>query len=101
MYENLTKSLRWLAFMFPEKHPAEDDIDRISNNIHLYCSEGADAIEELSADDRRRVVFCKDCIHYEMGACLKIYDDGNASSYAWQARKPEDFCSYGESREEE
>ena len=42
------------------------------------------------------VVKCRDCIHYEMGICLKIYDDGAASSYAWQERKPDDFCSYGE-----
>ena len=46
-----------------------------------------------------KVVRCKDCIHYEMGACLKIYDDGNVSKDAWQERKPEDFCSYGERRE--
>lgn len=42
------------------------------------------------------VVRCKDCKHYEMGVCLKIYSDGNAHPEAWQSRKPEDFCSYGE-----
>lgn len=42
------------------------------------------------------VVRCRECNHYEMGVCLKIYDDGAASSYAWQKRKPDDFCSYGE-----
>ena len=42
------------------------------------------------------VVRCRKCIHYDMGVCLKIYDDGEASSYAWQGRKPDDFCSYGE-----
>ena len=45
------------------------------------------------------VVRCEKCIHYEMGVCLKIYDDGAASSYAWQGRKPDDFCSYGERKE--
>ena len=45
------------------------------------------------------VVRCRKCIHYEMGVCLKIYDDGEASSYAWQGRKPDDFCSYGEQKE--
>lgn len=44
------------------------------------------------------VVYCKDCKHYEMGVCLKIYSDGNAHPAAWQKRKPEDFCSYGERR---
>ena len=48
MYEGLVKSLRWLGFMFPETHPAQDDADRMSNNIHLYCTQAADAIEELS-----------------------------------------------------
>lgn len=28
--------------------------------------------------------------------CLKIYSDGAVSAYAWQFRKPDDFCSYGE-----
>ena len=42
------------------------------------------------------VVRCKDCKHYDMGVCLKIYSDGNTHPEAWQSRKPEDFCSYGE-----
>ena len=42
------------------------------------------------------VVRCRECKHYEMGVCLKIYDDGAASRYAWQERKPDAFCSYGE-----
>lgn len=45
------------------------------------------------------VVRCKDCKHYDMGVCLKIYSDGNVHPEAWQSRKPEDFCSYGERRE--
>lgn len=46
------------------------------------------------------VVRCKDCNHYDMGVCLKIYSDGNVHSEAWQSRKPEDFCSHGERKEE-
>lgn len=45
------------------------------------------------------VVRCKDCKHYDMGVCLKIYSDGNVHSAAWQKRKPDDFCSYGEQRD--
>ena len=45
------------------------------------------------------VVRCRECVHYEMGVCLKIYDDGAASRYAWQERKPDDFCSYGKRKE--
>lgn len=46
--------------------------------------------------DAEVVVRCKDCKHYDMGVCLKIYSVGNIHSAAWQKRKPEDFCSYGE-----
>ena len=42
------------------------------------------------------VVRCRDCIHYEMGVCLKIYDDGALNKDAWQKRNPNDYCSYGE-----
>lgn len=45
------------------------------------------------------VVRCKGCMHYDMGVCLKIYSDGNVHTEAWQSRKPEDFCSYGERKE--
>lgn len=45
------------------------------------------------------VTRCKDCEHYDMGVCLKIYSDGNVHSASWQGRKPDDFCSYGEKKE--
>lgn len=45
------------------------------------------------------VVHCKGCKHYDLGVCLKIYSDGNANKDAWQSRKPDDFCSYGERKE--
>ena len=46
------------------------------------------------------VVRCKDCKHYDLGVCLKIYSDGNAHPEAWQSRRPEDFCSYGERKDD-
>lgn len=50
--------------------------------------------------DDVRVVRCRDCIHWHdrEGVCLKIYSDGNVSKDAWQGRKPDDYCSYGERR---
>ena len=45
------------------------------------------------------VTRCKDCVHYDFGVCLKIYSDGNVHPEAWQSRKPEDFCSYGERKD--
>ena len=41
------KSLRWLANMFPYIENPEDDTDRMTNAIHIYCIAGADKIEEL------------------------------------------------------
>ena len=56
------------------------------------------ALDDSPTIDAVPVVRCKDCKHYKTGVCLKIYYDGLASRYAWQERKPDDFCSYGEKR---
>lgn len=55
--------------------------------------------EQLPTVDAEVVTRCKDCKHYDMGVCLKIYSDGNVHAAAWQKRKPEDFCSYGERKD--
>ena len=55
----------------------------------------------MPAADVAPVVRCKNCKHYDMGICLKIYSDGNMHPEAWQSRKPEDFCSYGERKDDE
>ena len=49
MYEDVAKSLSWLSNMFPEVHPVKDDSDKLSNCIHTYCANGAEAIARLSA----------------------------------------------------
>lgn len=59
----------------------------------------AEILRAIPTVDAEVVVRCKDCKHYDMGVCLKIYSDGNVHSAAWQKRKPEDFCSYGEQRD--
>jgi hypothetical protein len=56
-------------------------------------------IDNAPTVDAVVVTRCKDCKHYDMGVCLKIYSDGNVHSAAWQERKPDDFCSYGEPKE--
>ena len=56
-------------------------------------------INAIPAADVAEVVRCKDCKHYDMGVCLKIYSDGNVHSAAWQSRSPDDFCSYGERKD--
>lgn len=42
------KSLRWLAVQFPFTEDAKDDIDRMTNAIHVYCTAGADKIDEFA-----------------------------------------------------
>ena len=69
------------------------------DNLAEGFTEAARVIREMPTVDAEVVVRCKDCKHYDMGVCLKIYSDGNAHPEAWQPRKPEDFCSYGERRE--
>ena len=56
--------------------------------------------EYTPAADVTPVVRCKDCKHYDLGVCLKIYSDGNMHTEAWQSRRPEDFCSYGERKDD-
>lgn len=56
-------------------------------------------IENAPTVDAVVVTRCKDCAHYDMGVCLKIYSDGNVHSASWQERKPDDFCSSGEPKE--
>lgn len=63
------------------------------------CVSAAETIDQVPAADVAPVVRCKDCKHYDMGVCLKIYSDGNVHSAAWQSRRPDDFCSYGERKD--
>lgn len=58
-----------------------------------------DALQDTATVDAVVVTRCKECNHYDMGVCLKIYSDGSVHPAAWQSRKPEDFCSYGERKE--
>lgn len=37
-----------------------------------------DALENIPSADVVPVVRCENCVHYDLGVCLKIYSDGNA-----------------------
>lgn len=69
------------------------------DNLAEGFTEADRVIREMLTVDADVVVRCKDCKHYDLGVCLKIYSDGNAHPEAWQSRKPEDFCSYGERKD--
>ena len=67
--------------------------------MHDGCNaKNLQSISDIPAADVAPVVRCKDCIHYDLGVCLKVYSDGNAQKDSWQSRNPNDFCSYGEKR---
>ena len=78
--------------------------ERLDNEPWFYNADRDEiALPIVDAEptvDAEVVVRCKDCKHYDMGVCLKIYSDGNAHPEAWQSRKPEDFCSYGERKDD-
>ena len=69
------------------------------DNLAEGFTEAARVIREMPTVDAEVVVRCKDCNHYDLGVCLKIYSDGNAHPEAWQSRRPDDFCSYGERKD--
>ena len=58
-----------------------------------------DLVDSVPTVDAVIVTRCKDCKHYDLGVCLKIYSDGNAQKDSWQTRNPDDFCSYGERKD--
>lgn len=72
--------------------------DRKNGNKHFIngVETVLEYVKNLPSVDVTQVVQCKNCIHYYLGVCLKIYTDGRAPKYSWQFRNPDDFCSYGE-----
>ena len=83
-----------------EIHCAECDSYHGLRCRACWVDDTLDYIDSEPAADVAPVVRCKDCKHYDMGVCLKIYSDGNAHPEAWQSRKPEDFCSRGERKDD-
>ena len=75
-----------------------DKLERQEYWGNEWCFDYVDAedIDNAPTVDAVEVVRCKDCKHYDLGVCLKIYSNGNAHPEAWQPRRPEDFCSYGD-----
>lgn len=78
-----------------------DKLERQEFDGEEACFDYVDAedIDNAPTVDAVEVVRCKDCKHYDMGVCLKIYSDGNVHAAAWQSRRPDDFCSYGERKD--
>lgn len=77
------------------------DADALENQFGLSDADlfALDEIRRAPIVDAEVVVRCNGCKHYDMGVCLKIYSDGNVHPEAWQSRRPDDFCSYGERKD--
>lgn len=74
--------------------------EKAKSLLHIeYAYAAEQLLDEIPAADVAPVVRCRDCKHYDMGVCLKIYSDGSVHPAAWQKRKPEGFCSYGERKD--
>ena len=86
-----------------EREAAIDAVTEVyynSPDVNLSAEKFEAAINGILAADVAPVVRCKDCKHYALGVCLKIYSDGNMHTEAWQPRRPEDFCSYGQRKDD-
>lgn len=66
---------------------------------YLLAAKVLREVSDAPTVDAVVVTRCKDCKHYDLGVCLKIYSDGNAQKDSWQSRNPDDFCSYGERKD--
>ena len=91
-----------IAYIREQSEECQKAFEELGGESGIY----ADAYNDLAEDfysipsaDVAPVVRCKGCTYYDMGVCLKIYSDGNVHPEAWQPRKPDDFCSYGERRD--
>ena len=57
---------------------------------HIYLNEEAcEQIREMPTIDTVAVVRCKDCKYWDYGDCYRL-----------ELSRPDDFCSYGELKEE-
>lgn len=98
MAEYITRKAA-IAYIREQSEEWQKAFEEFGGESGIYADAYNDLAEDfysIPAADVAPVVRCKDCKHYDMGVCLKIYSDGNVHPEAWQRRKPEDFCSYGE-----
>ena len=98
--ENGKKVLTMAEYI--KREAAIDAVTEVYYNkpdVNLSGEKFEAAINGILATDVAPVVRCKNCKHYDLGVCLKIYSDGNMHPEAWQSRKPDDFCADGERKE--
>ena len=70
------------------------DREKAKRLLHIeYAYAAEQLLDEIPAADVAPVVRCKDCKHYDIG--------GSCIICGFQSRKPDDFCSYGERKDDE
>ena len=68
------------------------DREKAKRLLHIeYAYAAEQLLDEIPAADVAPVVRCKDCKHEFGGSCILC---------GFQKRKPEDFCSYGERKDD-
>lgn len=91
-----------IAYIREQSEECQKAFEELGGESGIYADAYNDLAEDfysIPAADVAPVVRCKNCKHYDLGVCLKIYSDGNVHPEAWQSRKPDDFCSYGERKD--
>lgn len=73
------------------------DVDKLERqeywgNERCFDYVDAEDIDNAPTVDAVPVVRCKDCKHYDIG--------GSCIICGFQSRKPDDFCSYGERKDD-
>lgn len=68
------------------------DREKAKRLLHIeYAYAAEQLLDEIPAADVAPVVRCKDCKHEFGGSCIIC---------GFQKRKPDDFCSYGERKDD-
>lgn len=85
--------------MYIKRETALNAIMEHPSNIAPFTKKAVDAIKNILPADVVEVVRCKDCIYYKANSCFNRQWDFESSTEIPLVRE-NDFCSYGERREE-
>ena len=97
------KSLRWLANMWPLIEEPQDDADRMSTIIHLYCTAAADRIDQMSEaiDYGRQIQAERDALKIDklnltamVEQLEKVKEERDAMAAALKSRGGCDTCKH-------
>lgn len=74
------------------------DREKAKRLLHIeYAYAAEQLLDEIPAADVAPVVWCKDCKYYDRGECYHPRHERHLQSIC---QEDDDFCSYGERKEE-